>query len=297
MESLKTNDQFNFSYYLSKLAVQSLIEEAELTPKPGLVDLDNNGAHTDLTIDVMVKSAKSLGETFNKMALVSYQQQPSQMIREEIASIGRFGESIMFQTTNGVNTHKGAIWAVGLLVSSAAMQKTASIKAITSAAGEIARYPDRNYVPIYTNGKRVSEKYGVQGAKGEAEQGFPHITKISLPMLEESRRHGEAEHVARLNALVALMANVDDTCILHRGGAEALAFTKKQAKEILQCGGVSTCKGWELLLQLDQTLIQMNVSPGGSADLLAATLFIDSVTRNDKVRNHGISESLQKVSI
>lgn len=130
-----------FSRYAADSAVHSLIEEVELTPKPGLVDRVNNGAHQDLTIELMRKSALSLKETFEQIAFISYGNSPSLSLREEIAAIGRNGENRMFETTGGVNTHKGAIWAIGLLVSGAAMGKGCfAIKEIVSLAGETARY-------------------------------------------------------------------------------------------------------------------------------------------------------------
>lgn len=272
----------SYSNKLTSLAVRALIEEANLTPKPGLVDQNNTGSHSDLTIDLMIKSAKSLEGTFSKIAAVSFGENPNQILREEIAAIGRTGESIMYQTTNGVNTHKGAIWAIGLLVSSASMNQSNDINHIVAQAGKLARYPDRYCPGTKTNGTRVIETYGVHGAKGEAERGFPHITEFSLPMLKESRKLGIGENAARLNALLALMANLNDTCILHRGGMEALDVTKHLAAEVLNEGGVSTSDGWELLQKLDNKLIQLNVSPGGSADLLAATLFLDSLASNSK---------------
>ncbi|WP_260284882.1 triphosphoribosyl-dephospho-CoA synthase [Peribacillus aracenensis] len=272
-----------FSRYAADLAVHSLIEEVELTPKPGLVDRANNGAHQDLTLELMRKSALSLKETFEQIAFISYGNRPSLSLREEIAAIGRNGENRMFETTGGVNTHKGAIWAIGLLVSAAAMGKGCyAIKEIVSLAGETARYPDRHCPITDTNGMLVSAKYGVNGARAEAEQGFPHIVQVSMPMLKRSRAYGLSENEARLNSLLALIASLDDTCILHRGGPEALIFAKKQAASVLSSGSL------EMLKTLNDEFTRLNISPGGSADMLAATLFID------KIQGHLIGDEVQK---
>ncbi|SIR71346.1 triphosphoribosyl-dephospho-CoA synthase [Peribacillus simplex] len=272
-----------FSRYAADSAVHSLIEEVELTPKPGLVDRVNNGAHQDLTIELMLKSALSLKETFEQIAFISYGNSPSLSLREEIAAIGRNGENRMFETTGGVNTHKGAIWAIGLLVSGAAMGKGCyAIKEIVSLAGETARYPDRHCPNIATNGMLVSAKYGVNGARAEAEQGFPHIVQVSMPMLKRSRAYGLAENEAQLNSLLALIASLDDTCILHRGGPEALIFAKKQAASVLSSGSL------EKLKILNDEFTRLNISPGGSADMLAATLFLD------KIQGHITGDEVQK---
>jgi triphosphoribosyl-dephospho-CoA synthase len=267
---------------LAILAVQALIEEAELTPKPGLVDKESTGSHQDMSIELMIKSARSLEQAFREIAKVSYGRVPSQELREEIAAIGRQGEIDMFQATGGVNTHKGAIWALGLLISSAAMNPgETSLDYIAKTAGKLALFPDRNLPQQITNGKRVKEKYGVNGALGEAQQGFPHIRNISLPVLYDSRGRGIKEDLCRLNTLIALMAGLDDTCILHRGGAQTLIAAKELASEILLSGGVWTQTGCKVLEELSQYLIQCNASPGGSADLLAATLFLDYLNKNN----------------
>jgi triphosphoribosyl-dephospho-CoA synthase len=272
-----------FSFILSKVAVNSLIEEVELTPKPGLVDRVNTGAHQDLTIELMRSSAESLAETFEQIACVSYGRNPSQPLREEIAAIGRTGEKKMFEATNGVNTHKGAIWAMGLLVSAASIGKGMySVDEIVAIAGEIARFSDRHCPDSSTNGGNVRKRYGVGGAKAEAQQGFPHITQYALPMLYRSRVSGVTEEKARLNALLSLIAHLDDTCILHRGGPEALTYAKKQASIFLEFGYI------EWLNSLNEDFSRRNISPGGSADLLAATLFLDKTQAErpvDGVRN------------
>jgi triphosphoribosyl-dephospho-CoA synthase len=116
------------------------------------------------------------------------------------------------------------------------------------------------------------------GARGEAQAGFPHAINIGLPTLYRSRQQGAAERTARLDALLAIMMSLDDTCLLHRGGLAALKTAQNGAAAILTTGGTATVQGWKLLQQLDRDLIALNASPGGSADLLAATLFLDFIS-------------------
>lgn len=270
------NNVMECSDHLASLAVTALIEEAELTPKPGLVDQQNTGAHTDLTIELMIRSAQSLRTTFADIAYTAFQRKPSQRLREEIAEIGRHGEKIMLTATGGTNTHKGAIWALGLLTASAAIHPPGtSACQIAFTAGELARYPDRYAPKQNSNGTRVQQRYKVSGARGEAQQGFPHVTDIALPALYRARNEGIAEPFAKLDTLVALIAHLDDTCVLHRGGLDALKAAKEKAFRILTAGGVSTPAGWNALKELDAELLARNASPGGSADLLAAALFLD----------------------
>ncbi|PJN91719.1 triphosphoribosyl-dephospho-CoA synthase [Bacillus sp. mrc49] len=270
-----SNEKAEVSSWLAEAAILSLIEEVELTPKPGLVDLDNNGSHQDLSIHLMRKSALSLKETFARIAYISHGRTPSLPLRREIATIGREGETCMFETTGGVNTHKGAIWAMGLLVSAAAMGTGShTIKEVLALAGETARFSDCHSSITVTNGMRVQKKYGVLGARGEAQREFPHIRNVSLPMLHRSRANGLPENEARLHSLLALISVLDDTCILHRGGRGALLFAKKRSAEILSTGRI------EGLDALNEEFMLHDISPGGSADLLAATLFLDKLEPN-----------------
>jgi triphosphoribosyl-dephospho-CoA synthase len=188
----------------------------------------------------------------------------------------------MLRTTRGVNTHRGAIWTLGLLCAGAAMLpgERNSAENICAQASRIACLPDSYASRTKSHGQEASQQFGVRGARGEAESGFRHITEIGLPMLKSSRSQGLREEFARLNALVAIMANLDDTCLLHRGGLTALASAKAGAKTILQSGGTSTADGFRALCNLDRRLLHMNASPGGGADLLAGVLFLDFIERS-----------------
>jgi triphosphoribosyl-dephospho-CoA synthase len=260
--------------HLANIAVRALIAEAELTPKPALVDERGSGAHTDLSPELMKRSARSLRGEFELMALASFRQAPSQSLREKLGVIGRSAERSMLRSTKGVNTHRGAIWALGLLVSAAATGSN-SPKEIATWAAQLARIPDWNGSAQESNGLSVARRYNVSGARGEARAGFPHAITIALPMLNRSRRQGASETEARLNALLAIMTSLNDTCLLHRGGWTALSAAQRGAATVLAAGGTSTGRGWDLLQQLDRDLTSMNASPGGSADLLASSLFLD----------------------
>ncbi len=260
--------------HLAELAFRGLIAEAELTPKPALVDERGSGAHVDLSLALMKRSAQSLRKSFELMALVSFRRDPSQSLREELGAIGRDAERSMLKITEGVNTHRGAIWALGLLVSAAASGfNTPGV--VARRAGQLARIPDSLAPTPLSHGSKVTRRYHISGARGEAQGGFPHVVSIALPTLYRSRSRGAGENCARLDALLAIITKLDDTCLLHRGGLSALDAAQHGAAAVLATGGTSSARGWELLQQLDRDLINRNVSPGGSADLLAATLFLD----------------------
>src|SRR5208282_5371409 len=128
-----------------------------------------------------------------------------------------------------------------------------------------------------SNGSRVCVRYGVAGARGEAATGFPHVANIGLPALRAGRGGGLAEEDVRLDVLMSIMASLDDTCLLHRGGRAALTTARRGARALLEAGGASTAMGCQALFRLDAELLALNALPGGSADLLAAVLFLDQL--------------------
>jgi triphosphoribosyl-dephospho-CoA synthase len=262
---------------LADTVVAALIGEVMLTPKPGLVDLRSRGAHHDLDWLLMCHSAWALHPAFAAMAAAGLAARDPRRLRERIGALGREGERTMMAATNGVNTHRGAIWALGLLVTAAAQDiGDLSPATVAARAGALACLPDRG-APAQTRnkGELACIEHGVGGARGQAQAGFPHVTGLALPALEQSRLRGDGERAARLNALLAVMATLDDTCILSRGGTAALQACQAGARSAIDAGGAATSAGRRALQALDRELLTRHVSPGGAADLLAAALLLD----------------------
>lgn len=262
--------------HIADEAVAALIEEVRLTPKPGLVDMANNGAHHDLTLQKMQDSAHSLHNTFYQMAMLSFNQQPSVALREKFGAIGRMGEKEMFTVTDNVNTHKGAIWSIGLLCAAMARRKgQVAIPQVFDDAAELAQLPDQYIPPVNTNGSNVRKTYGIPGAREEAQQAFPHIRNYSLPAFHQAIQTMSL-HEAKLFTLLVLIANLNDTCIVYRGGIEGLKFAKQEANKQLTNFSIANIQ------KLDEAFIKQWLSPGGAADLLAATLFV--INMEDKLK-------------
>jgi triphosphoribosyl-dephospho-CoA synthase len=279
---------------LAALARQALIAEAELTPKPGLVDRRGPGAHTDLSLALMRRSAFAIEPFIRLMAFQSMNELPNPRLRATLAATGRAAENAMLKLTNDSNTHKGAIWTLGLLAAAAAVGRdelplirdrddaTPKLNAnnIARTAGLIASFEDPHQSSCISHGQIVAQKFGVTGARGEAMSGFPHIIEIGLPMLRARRRDQAPESIARLDALLGIMAQLDDTCLLYRGGEPGLQAAKQGAAAVLDAGGAGSSPGQKVLFVLDKELLELGVSPGGSADLLAGTLFLDAIERD-----------------
>ena len=273
----------NLAERLADLAVDALIDEADLSPKPALVDRRGNGAHTDLHLGLMHASALSLWPAFKEMAQAASEVGGVGLpLREAIGRIGREGEQAMLATTNGVNTHRGAIWALGLLVTAAALEPESTAPgAIALRAARLALLDDRYAPHPLSHGAQVAQRYGARGAREEAQLGFPAVIQRALPQLKHSRAAGHGEQNARLDALLAIMSSLADTCVLYRAGETGLQTMQLGAQAVLDAGGSASLAGRRRLHELDQQLIALNASPGGAADLLAACLFIDRIESGD----------------
>jgi triphosphoribosyl-dephospho-CoA synthase len=266
--------------WLADAAVQALRDEARLSPKPALVDSRGSGAHADLDLARMLRSARALRRPFADMALAAQGALPDAGLRRRLAAIGRVAEQRMLLATQGSNAHRGAIWALGLLLGARAqIGATTDAAEVCATAARIARHPDAQCPDAAaSHGARAVRRYGVAGARGQACSGFPHVLRWGLPMLRGRLAAGARPEHARLDALLAIMAELDDTCLLHRGGVPALRAAQHGARRVLALGGSAEPAGHAALLALDAELLARNASPGGSADLLSASLFLDSVT-------------------
>lgn len=263
----------------ARMALQALIAEVELTPKPGLVDRRGSGAHADLSLDRMRRSAASIEPYFAMMAAAAHGAPLDCSLREELAAIGRDAETAMMRATAGSNAHKGAIWVIGLLLSAHSMHGARDAHEIAGIAGTIAALPDRARPQAVSHGQVVLQRYGATGARGEACAGFPHVTQVGLPALRQARANGCSETTSRLCAFLQIATQLEDTCVLHRGGSEGLAVIQRGARTVMQLGGPGTEAGRTALHILDRECVTRRLSPGGSADLLAATLLLDAIER------------------
>ena len=263
---------------IEEAALAALREELATEPKPGLVSPGGPGAHADMDARTFVASLRALRGFFAEAAEAGRARAPFEALRV----LGIAAEARMLRATGGVNTHRGAIFGLGLL-SAAAGRLAADGR---SCAGDAladavrTRYGDavRRLVPARgSHGAAARRAHAVPGAREEAALGFPHVFEVGLPALEGSLRRGATRNEARVQALFALVARLADTNLLHRGGADGLALARGAAAAFLLAGGVHR-RGWRAhALEIDRALVRRNLSPGGSADLLAATLLVHAL--------------------
>ncbi len=263
-------------FRVADLAHKALIDELETWPKPGLVSPVDSGSHRDMDAGTLRRSAGAIAPFFAELVRAGADGTPLSGLRV----IGLRAEAAMLAATGGVNAHRGAIFSLGLIsaacgASGDAMSAVARAEQVGKLWGhEIVQAPPS---PV-SHGGRAVRRYGVGGAGAEAAAGFPTVREIGLPALRRGGRLAPGDdQAARVECLFALMAELDDTNLLHRGGAEGLRFAQDSARDFLAAGGVGA-GGWrDRALALHRAFVADRLSPGGSADLLAVTLFLDSL--------------------
>ena len=243
------------SELIADAAQDALLAELRLTPKPGLVDSANNGAHQDMDFDLMARSAACLRPYFLACAKFGLSSSDDVSFLQEL---GVRAEEDMLRCTGGVNTHKGAVYILGLLCAAAHDRD-----ALFRRAGHFSRQLDPP--ARQTHGGEMKLRYGAGGVRAEARNDFPEV-RHALQLL----RGGTGAHAVFLS----LLSRVEDTNLLFRGGPQGLAFVQKTAAEIL---ALPEEQRLSALIAFDEQCIARTLSPGGSADLLAAALFVHAL--------------------
>lgn len=256
------------------LASRCLKLEVETHPKPGLVSHVDNGAHKDMDAELLCCSADTLRPFFCDLAVAGAEGAGMNRLR----AIGVAAERAMLSATCGVNTHRGAIFGLGLLCAAAGYRDALGLR---KTLGELVsqRWGEAilsGPISLRSHGVLASRRYRAGGARAEAADGFPSVYDIALPALHAARKLApHDEEAIRIQTCMALIADVTDTNLLHRGGAEGLCFAQASASAFLAAGGIGSA-GWrERAADIHRAFVARNLSPGGSADLLAMALFVD----------------------
>ncbi|PWC17285.1 triphosphoribosyl-dephospho-CoA synthase CitG [Brenneria corticis] len=255
---------------------RALTAEVMLTPKPGLVDRANNGAHRDMDVALFHHSIRAISPWFRRFTAAGwrYAYLPLPQLLPQIRPIGLACEQAMFAATKGVNAHKGGIFAFGLLCAAAgwlaAQGRRVTRQSLCRSVAEICRDMVRRELArgggAATAGEHLYRRYGLTGARGEAASGFNTVRRFSLPALTRAVAAGADEETALLRTLLVLMAHNPDTNLVSRGGMPGLDFVRRYAGKLL-----AAPLDRQALIAMDKALIARNLSPGGSADLLALT--------------------------
>ncbi len=282
------------------LAVKALLMEVSCTPKPGLVDRSNSGAHRDMDYTTFRKSIAALTVPLLQMEEAGKNHRGGiGELLPELRRLGRAGEERMFWATNNVNTHRGALFTMGILTAAASYQSKQgnkiSAEKLYQATAELCEgivekelYHLKNEKKDRLSaGERLFLKYGTTGIRGELERGLVSVREAGLPLYEKALSDGLSVNDSLIQALLGLMTRVEDTTVLNRHDAGALQFVRKTAAAALRKGGMRSPEGRKYVREMDEIFIGKNISPGGSADLLAATYFIYECDEFSKSASNG----------
>lgn len=253
-------------YIIAHLATQALQAELDTTPKPGLVDKDNNGAHRDMDYALMQRSIDTLRPYFVKLALLGCAD--ALPTHASIRDIGIEAERAMLSATNGVNTHKGALFSMGLAVVAAAHEEnTDSLQATIKTLA--ASFPDTNG----THGSKAKllskGTTAIKGALDNAREGYEMLFAEWLPFYIERRKEHDAHTLHK--TLLRIMCDLDDTNVIYRTDLATAEEVKQEARALLDNFSEAALK------DMDRHYTTRNISPGGAADMLSLTIFIGSI--------------------
>jgi triphosphoribosyl-dephospho-CoA synthase len=268
--------------HVAAMAEHSLLLEVSTFPKPGLVSDVDNGSHTDMDAAMFRRSAAAIRPFLHELVVAGVRN-------AEIAALRRIGlraERAMLVATRGVNTHRGAIFGLGLLCAAAGLRASGHCDVNLSLGRVVAARWGRDIVggPRLpdSHGEMASRRYGAGGARQEAARGFPSVYEVGLPALQSAwRATGGDAAAARVQACFALIAILEDTNLLHRGGADGLRFAQQCAQRFLDTGGVRR-PYWQARAEaVHHTFVERRLSPGGAADVLAMSVLADDLERTE----------------
>lgn len=273
-------DERRFCNLIGRYAVRSLHAELALYPKPGLVSLVDNGSHDDMNAVTFLRSLFALRHYFIRIAAAGMHGASFEILKQ----LAIDAERRMMTATGGINTHRGAIFCMGMLCAAAALCKArgmplspGAVRAVLLTQWGPALAGHTRWLTPQSHGQRVAAAHSVGGAREEMARGLPSVFDVALPALRRTLATGRGRRAARIDALFSLMAHMSDTNVYHRGGATGADIVRTSARAFLEQGGTAH-PGWEsAALDCHRLFTARRLSPGGAADLLAATCFVHQV--------------------
>lgn len=272
---------------IAQLAIQALIEEVMVNPKPGLVDPVTHGAHPDMDAFTFVSSALALQPYFQQIVILAqnFNQKDLRLLFQQIRIAGIEAEKVMFATTRGVNTHKGAIFSLGIMVTATAYElshhPTLTLEAIQKTIQQMLWHlTEHDFAKVkeklpetLTAGEREYLRYGMTGIRGQAQAGFPVVFDRALPFLRATTSTNRNAQL--VDTLMVIVQHTADSNLVKRANQQKIIpWVVKQARTYFKLGASLTRAGRLFLQELDQIFTRKHLSLGGSADLLILTIFL-----------------------
>jgi len=273
---------------ISRGAVRALVAELALEPKPGLVSYRDNGSHADMNAKTLFKSLFALRSFFGEVARAGLEARPF----VDLQSLGLLAEARMLKSTGGINTHRGAIFSLGLLCAAGGLllARRSIFSAVNLRKALLEQWGDdlrtralqaRRSSSLFdgqiSNGQRVAQRFQLRSAHDEAAEGFPTLFGVALPTLQDAITSGLPSRAAKVHCLFSTMAALDDTNVAHRGGREALDFVKRQATHFIESGSVWQLDWLNQARRIHAEFVERRLSPGGAADMLACACWVQEM--------------------
>jgi triphosphoribosyl-dephospho-CoA synthetase len=279
--------KWSYSRHLGNAAIESVLAEIKTAPKPGLVDPLGNGSHTDMDWHTFVRSAEAIAPYWKHQAFTGLCNTAPEAALSKLRATGVEMEKAMFDATNGINTHKGLIYLLSLLLYGAGLcicRETEltpeNIAAFASSA--VKGTVERELAPLrkgcftnkLTHGEKLFLNYGVTGIRGEAEKGFPSMIRFGLPEFKRVIDLGGTPNDASLSALLAIMESLEDSNVIHRGGYNFWLGRYRSIIHSARSDFDPLAGDYTALEKLENIFLPLRISPGGAADLLGCTIFM-----------------------
>lgn len=285
-----------FAGAVARLAVHSLHAELCLYPKPGLVSPVDAGSHTDMDADTFMRSLFALRHYFRRICLAGLRDAPFARLKQ----LGIDAEAAMLSATGGINTHRGAIFSLGMLCAAAGLAHARGLPLTPSSlrSAMLARWggglaahatsiAQATSSPVPSNGLQVARRYAVGGAREEGALGLPSVFEVGVPALDAALRRGATMDMARTDTLFALMAHVSDSNVYHRAGPAGADIVRAHAQRFLDLGGTAHVHWRATALASHRQFVARRLSPGGAADLLAASCLVHALGALGALSGHG----------
>ena len=274
------------AFVIAGYAIEAMLCEVAAYPSPGLVSSISKGAHIDMDHYSFIKSTSILSRYMVLFAEEGYSKRDPKEIFKDIRSIGMEAENEMFNGTKGVNTHKGMIFLLG--ISCAAVTKAMHDKKNFKEIQEIIKQMTRGIVQdelfcmnkdnAISHGEKLFLKYNVEGIRGQVERGIPLVFNYSFDIYKKNNFLKLNDRL--IHTLLSIMKHCEDSNIIHRHSMDTLKEVQQKATHIISVGGMTTAIGKLSIEALDKEFIERHISPGGSADLLAVTIFFNFVEKH-----------------
>ncbi|ABD86618.1 triphosphoribosyl-dephospho-CoA synthase MdcB [Rhodopseudomonas palustris] len=278
------------AWTIGSACLSGILLEVSAHPKPGLVTARSMGAHADMDQQTFMLTSAAIAPCFHRCAAIglSLEGCAAAAVLPAVRAVGREYDALLLAASNGVNTQRGALFALGITAAAAgraqrgeaapnSTQIFAEVAAITQ--GLVQRELIERRDDPATAGEQLHARYGARGIRGEVEDGFPTVAAHGLSTLRAAIDAGHGLNRALVHTLIHLIAETEDTTVLWRGGPDALAFARDRARRIRDLGGALTDDGIARIHAFGDACVARRISAGGAADLLAVTIAVHLIER------------------